>query len=157
MRVEPVSNEQGILDLCEVAATILRQLPVNAASKFAVREVLRLASNKSRKHYRGNNNKLNASYASVCATKAGPETLIADHAIPLSLMLEMVYIGTEWSKELLAALVRKYSTIVLITRDEDAALLAAGLKKRMPADWDGEDVLARYHHVGLDVEAVSAG
>ena len=156
MRTSPVNNEQGIRNLCEVASFLLSGMPVNAATKFAVRTVLREASNKSRKHYRGNNNKLNASFASVAAAATDSTNVIADHAVPLSLMLDRIYSNSDWSTDQLVELVREYSTIVLITPDEDRALLESGLKKHMPQDWCGKNILARYEHLGIKVRPYTA-
>ena len=45
----------------------------------------------------------------------------------------------------------RYGITVLITADEDERLNKAGLRNRMPTDWDGRDPLTRYKAVGIDV------
>lgn len=149
-----VDNKTGIQNLCEVARSLLDTMPNNAATKFAVRTVLREAVNKSNPEYKGNNNRKNCRHVSVFAeplvTDADAD-LVADHAIPISLLLKEVYGRPGITLDQLVSLVGKYSMMVLITDTEDDKLAAAGLYKKMPNDWDGEDVLARYKHVGIEL------
>ena len=149
-----VDNQTGIGNLCEVARHILNTMPVNAATKFAVRTVLREAVNKSNPEYKGNNNRKNCRHASACAVALlgdAQAALVSDHAIPLSLLLEEVYDRPGIMLEELVGLVGKYSVMVLITKAEDARLAQAGLKKKMPGGWDGQDALARYRHVDIEL------
>ncbi len=44
-----VKNKAGIENLCAVAVHLRQTMPVNAATKFAIRTVLREAINKSNK------------------------------------------------------------------------------------------------------------
>lgn len=149
-----VDNKTGIENLCEVARHILNTMPVNAATKFAVRTVLREAVNKSNPEYRGNNNRKNCRHASASAVAllgdAGA-ALVSDHAIPVSLLLQEVHGRPGITLEELVGLVAKYSVMALITRAEDDRLAQAGLKKKMPGDWDGQDALARYKHAGIEL------
>lgn len=45
--------------------------------------------------------------------------------------------------------IRKFSVVAIITRDEENVLSRAGLARKMPDDWDGRDVWARYRKTGL--------
>ena len=62
-----LSNETGVRNLCEVASHVLRIMPVNAATTFTVRTLMREAVNKSNPSYRGNDNKKNVRYISSAA------------------------------------------------------------------------------------------
>ena len=149
-----VNNATGIRNLCEIAAHLLQTMPVNAATKFAVRTLLREAVNKSCPGYRGNDNKKNVRYVSLAARQAlkhGKGPVIADHAVPLSVLLDKVYRRKKIDTDQLVRLVSAYSCMVLITRDEDTCLRNAGLVKSMPPDWDTKDVLARYSHAGIRI------
>lgn len=149
-----VDNLSGIRNLCDVAIHLISNMPVNAATKFAVRTVLREAVNKSNHEYKGNNNRRNCRYISVSAAplRNDPNSeLVADHAIPISLLLKEVYAQPKITLDNLIELVGKYAVMVLITDTEDDALASAGLVKKMPIDWDGKDLLARYKSVGIAV------
>lgn len=149
-----VDNRTGIRNLCAVAVHLLQTMPVNAATKFAVRTVIREAINKSCPDYKGNSNYRNVRYISTGAQgdlEAGGGRLVADHAIPVSLALSKIYECNPSTTEQLVSLVREFSTMVLITENEDRRLRDAGLVKTMPIEWDGKATLARYAHVGIEV------
>jgi hypothetical protein len=118
-------------------------MPVNAATKYAIRTVLREAINKSNPEYKGNNNRKNCRYISLAAQQqlADDPTapLVADHALPVSLSLREFEALRERSIDAAVALVAKYAIMVLVTRAEDTTLRAAGLVKCMPPDWDGQE------------------
>ena len=59
--------------------------------------------------------------------------------------------GTPFTQEAVAALLDRYLWIAVITKEEDAKLTAAGLSRKMPAGWDGKDILARYKAVGIEL------
>lgn len=154
-----VDNLTGIRNLCEVALHLLCNMPVNAATKFAVRTVLREAVNKSNPEYKGNNNRKNCRYVSVSAASLinDPNSdLVADHAIPISLLLKEVYEHPGLTLDNLVALVGKYAVMVLITDAEDDRLASAGLVKKMPSDWDGQELLARYRSAEIVVHQNNA-
>ena len=154
-----VDNNTGIRNLCEVALHLLHNMPVNASTKFAVRTVLREAVNKSNPEYEGDNNRKNCHFISVSAAQLinDPNAdLVADHAIPISLLLKEVYEHPGLTLDCLVTLVGKYAVMVLITDAEDDQLAAAGLVKKMPSDWDGQELLARYRSAGIVVHPNNA-
>jgi len=154
-----VNNVTGIRNLCEVGLFLLRQMPVNAATKFAVRTVLREAVNKSNPEYKGNNNRKNCRYISLAAAPLIDDAnaeLIADHAIPISLLLKEVYEHEGLTLDELVTLVGKYAVMVLITDAEDDRLAAAGLVKKMPSNWDGQELLARYRSAEIQIRPNTA-
>jgi hypothetical protein len=55
------------------------------------------------------------------------------------------------TSEAVRAVLERYGVTVLITLDEDRQLNKAGLRNRMPAEWDGSDPLARYKAVGIEL------
>ncbi len=157
----PVNNSQGIRNLCEVASVILKSMPVNAATTFAVRTVIREAVNKSSPSYKGNNNKRNVQFVSDAArpflTSQGPT--VSEHIIPISVLLNSkIYARAEPTidTEGLIQLVAQYSTMALITNEEDARLRQAKLQSSMPEDWDGVDMFARYKAIGIVVSPIVA-
>jgi hypothetical protein len=143
-----VDNKTGIKNLCEVAIHVKNSLPINSATKFVIRTVLREAINKSRKNYKGNINRNNCSYISKNAKQFLSNDpgvkLIADHMIPVSLALREFESLEFLTIEAVVNLVSKYSNMALITKEEDNKLRELGLVKKMPQDWDSEDIFARY-------------
>lgn len=81
-----VPSSLGVVNFCEVASHLLKTMPVNAATKHAVRVVLRSAVNKSCPDYKGNDNKKNVRFASTAALAAREQgqPVVADHSVPLS-------------------------------------------------------------------------
>lgn len=51
--------------------------------------------------------------------------------------------------EFVEDLLDRYWHIAVVTQDEDKALADKGLRNRMPKCWDGVDIFARYHAVGI--------
>jgi len=39
---------------------------------------------------------------------------------------------------------------LLVTKDEHRRLNASGLRSKMPDDWDGENIWARYDAIGIE-------
>jgi hypothetical protein len=148
-------NPTGIRNLCAVAVQLRQTMPVNAATKFAIRTVLREAINKSNSKYKGNVNRKNCRYLSVAAEQRqiydSKAILIADHAVPVSVSLRAFDDLQDLALDGVVLLVAKYTVMVLITPEEDERLRAAGLVKCMPLDWE-QDILARYKHVGIEVK-----
>lgn len=148
-----VDNTTGIRNLCDVAVQLRQTMPINAATKFAIRTVLREAINKSNAEYKGNVNRRNCRYISLAAEQKlalEPNApMVADHAIPVSVSLREFDGLERLCTDTVVSLVAKYAVMVLITREEDGCLRRAGLVKSMPPDWDGDELLARYRHIGV--------
>lgn len=151
-----VSNEAGIRNLCEVVSQVLRSMPVNAATTFTVRTLMREAVNKSNPSYRGNDNKKNVRYVSTAAVpyldQKGP--VVAEHLIPISVMLDFrLYVAVDpvTETDALVHLAKQYANMALISAEEDALLRKHKLQSKMPANWDGVDLFARYRAVGIEV------
>jgi len=151
-----VSNAVGIRNLCEVASLVLRTMPVNAATTFTVRTLMREAVNKSNSSYRGNDNKKNVRYVSAAAVphlaQKGP--VVAEHLIPISVLLNSrLYAAVDpvVETDALVHLAKQYANMALISVEEDALLRKHKLQSTMPANWDGADLFARYRAVGIEV------
>lgn len=150
-----VDNEQGIVNLCCVAVHLKETMPVNAATKFAIRTVLREAINKSKKNYKGNVNRLNCSFISPAAKHELSENpkakLIAEHILPVSLALREFESLEPLTVDAVVEMVANYSLTALITHEEDQKLREAQLVKSMPENWDGKNIFARYQATGIDL------
>ena len=84
--------------------------------------------------------------------RAGRGELVYDHAIPFSYLQEELLSLTSVTDRAVAEILKKFETIVLITKAENARLNAAGYAHKMPQNWNKSDPLARYK--ALDIELV---
>lgn len=90
----------------------------------------------------------------------GNGKLVYDHAVPFIYLQRRLLALETVDDPSIRALLQQLNLIVLITKDEDQMLRSAGLNKSMPKDWDGNDPLARYREMGIELipnrEAVNA-
>lgn len=85
------------------------------------------------------------SYRERRALKDKAVKLIVDHAVPLAVIVGQLFeIGFDLSRQGIRAHLERFHCLGLITDSEDARLNGLGLRSRMPRDWDGEDLTARY-------------
>jgi hypothetical protein len=91
----------------------------------------------------------------IAAAKARgitPPKGIGEHAVPISLFSHSVRDNLHnMTVDELLEVARGHIEIVRITPEEDERLKRAGLVKKMPPDWDGNDIYARYHAVGIEI------
>jgi hypothetical protein len=78
------------------------------------------------------------------------ERLMKDHAIPVSVLRDMLFEEQPRSTEEVRAFMLRYYCFGIITEEEDAELNRAGLRSRMPDGWTPNDSpFARYEKVGI--------
>jgi hypothetical protein len=71
--------------------------------------------------------------------------LMVDHAVPLAVMVKQLFRpDADLNKEALRKYLRRWYHLGLLTSAEDAKLNSLGLRSRMPKNWNGEDLIARY-------------
>ena len=80
--------------------------------------------------------------------------LVVDHAVPISLMVDMLFSPRKREEiELdrcgIEAHLKRFYRLGLISHADDAKLRAAGLNAKMPDDWGRTDPFARYRAAGL--------
>lgn len=144
------TNEQGFMNLCELALHILTTRPRNAATTYAVRQIIREASLKAAK--------MDGTRAHFITAKAlhyralgQNERTIREHIVPISEALRPTRDKVPSLEELVTAAM-KSRLVAIITKEEDALLTKEGLKTNMPNDWDEEDPFARYSRVGIELK-----
>jgi hypothetical protein len=117
------------------------------AMKGIIRYVIRAAVNTA-KELPGYDNKLGAEIISKKALlqiKTGNLSgLIGEHAVPISIVNNMLLNMESPEKCIIEKTIQKFSLRAVITADEDIKLKNANLTKRMPPNWDGESVMTRY-------------
>lgn len=143
------TNEQGFMNLIELAVHILETRPRNAATTYAVRCIVREASRKAAKkdvrcaHF--------ISRPALYWCRQGQkERTVLEHIVPLAGVIQSTAIRTPTVKELADA-VTASRYLAIIMSDEDDRLTEAGLKEQMPDDWDGVDIHARYLVAGIQL------
>jgi hypothetical protein len=75
--------------------------------------------------------------------------IIAEHPVPMKVIIQDMIENANSAEDCLRIL-KHWSRITIVTREEDA-LLNAQYQTKMPEDWDGKDVWARYRKVGIKV------
>lgn len=89
---------------------------------------------------------------SAFAEISGNGKIIYDHSIPFRYLQDELLNLDDVNNKTVKELLDLYSTVCVITKDEDNLLSSRGLSRKMPNDWDNEDPLARYKAVGIEVE-----
>lgn len=105
--------------------------------------------------------KLNCLYLSEAAqeihrvnTKTGTLKLThREHAVPLKIIIKEIYLMRTVSPDQLRFFLESNLVSVLITKGEQQLVDSFDqcIKDRMPIDWNGKDVFARFDQVGIKV------
>lgn len=79
--------------------------------------------------------------------------LDVEHVVPQMEIVNMLMNMKPLDKQSVESVLENYFHVLLVTRDEHKQLNASpGLRSKMPKDWDGVDVWARYRVVGIEPE-----
>lgn len=70
--------------------------------------------------------------------------LIHEHIVPREVLRKMIFDMDSPTPKSLKEILSKYCIGVVVTKEEDEALDALGLRSEMPENWDGSDAWARY-------------
>jgi len=73
-----------------------------------------------------------------------------EHVIPQMYIVNMLMDMNPVDKNKVKILLEKYFHVILVTKDEHRRLNASGLRSKMPEDWDGENIWARYEAVDIN-------
>lgn len=76
---------------------------------------------------------------------------VYDHAVPLACWLPELLLADGLEPATLEARLERHYHIRIITDGENQRLNAIGLRSRMPLDWDGVDIEARYRKAGIQL------
>jgi hypothetical protein len=78
--------------------------------------------------------------------------LTHEHTIPLGLLAEKVFNLETYDRESIREIFTIHCRAALVTKEEDRKLNSAKLRSAMPSSWSfGEDILARYSIVGIEL------
>ena len=78
-----------------------------------------------------------------------------EHAVPRRVIIRHLLSLSVPDGTMIASTLRDWCFGVVVTKTEDKKLSSAGLQSRMPADWDYQDVWARYTAVSIEVVDVT--
>ena len=73
-----------------------------------------------------------------------------EHVIPQMYIVNMLMDMSTINKDKIRNILEKYFHVLLVTKEEHRRLNASGLRSKMPDDWDGENIWARYDAVGIE-------
>ena len=149
-----IQDEEGVRGHCEVISTLIGQLGINPHTKHHIRAAVREVSNKITPR-RGKSLKERAHYMSIEAyermKKGSFSDLIADHMVPISVVNEKILNLDSYSIETIKGIIHQYAGICVITKEENKTLgNKYKLNQRMPEDWDGINISARYKTAGIE-------
>jgi hypothetical protein len=83
-------------------------------------------------------------------TERGITNLLShEHVVPVGVVLDKLLNNCQKSIADIEELIRCFSVVAIVTREEESLLSEAGLRGKMPNNWDGRDVWARYRTAGL--------
>lgn len=148
-----IQDEEGVKGHCEVIFTLISQLGINPHTKHHIRAAVREASNKITPR-KGQSLKERAHYMSTEAYEKMKNrlfsNLIADHMVPISVVNEKILKLDSYSIESIKEIIQRYAGICVITKEENKTLGDKyKLNQRMPKDWDGINISARYKIAGI--------
>ena len=90
---------------------------------------------------------------SVKAKGLKRKDVIHEHVVPHLIVMDKLLSLDKLTNENIINVINKYYVICAITKEEDKKLNAAGLRSKMPKNWNDESgsVFARYETVGIDI------
>ncbi|MBZ0330688.1 hypothetical protein KZO25_10220 [Halomonas sp. ANAO-440] len=90
---------------------------------------------------------------SVKAKGLKRKDVIHEHVVPHLIVMDKLLSLDQLTNENIINVINKYYVICAITKEEDKKLNAAGLRSKMPKNWNDESgsVFARYETVGIDI------
>lgn len=131
--------------ICRDVAEILSSPTLHFRTKYAVLKNVAWAWSEFQGKYDG------CPYWSeaALACERTKRKLIHEHAVPKSVLIKMLFEIKNPTPKSVEDILSRYCVAVVVTKDEDRLLSKAGLRSKMPADWDGSDLWARYRKVGI--------
>ena len=73
-----------------------------------------------------------------------------EHVVPTMVIVNMLMDMKPLTKRKVEKRLKKYLHVLVVTKEEHRKLNSSGLRYKMPEDWDGENVWARYEKVGIE-------
>lgn len=84
--------------------------------------------------------------------KSTNEKTQVEHVVPLKVIVDLLLDLEQPTKETVGTLLSNFYRVCLVTVEEHKRLTDAGLRSKMPDDWDGKDPYARYRVVGIECD-----
>ena len=83
------------------------------------------------------------------ASRTAPRQLRHEHVVPRRVIIESLLALDSATYDIVRERLERWCIAAVVSKEEDQRLCAAGLNHRMPIDWDGTDVWARYRVAGI--------
>lgn len=75
-----------------------------------------------------------------------------EHVAPISVIVGLLMSSKPPNEGEVRNILNKYYRIMLVTKDEQRNLRSLGRASKMPSDWDGKDIWARYRIAGIEFD-----
>lgn len=101
-------------------------------------------------------------YLNICTSTEAKDPkrkdVIREHVIPHIIVMNRLLKLDSLTDDNIMEVLKKYYIICKITKEEDRRLNAAGLKKKMPTEWNEEEGcgFARYKHHEVNIEILNS-
>ena len=73
-----------------------------------------------------------------------------EHVVPTMVIVNMLMDIKSITNRKVENRLKKYLRVLVVTKEEHQKLNSSGLRYKMPEDWDGKNVWARYEKVGIE-------
>ena len=73
-----------------------------------------------------------------------------EHVVPTMVIVNMLMDMKYLTNKKVENRLKKYLHVLVVTKEEHRILNSSGLRYKMPKDWDGNNVWARYEKVGIE-------
>ena len=80
---------------------------------------------------------------------------IHEHVIPKKVLIDTLFSMKNFTAKEIHTYLEKHCIGVVVTKDEDKRLRDLKLGSKMPDDWDGSDIWARYRLAGIEAQPVA--
>ena len=88
---------------------------------------------------------------SKCAMGKELSECDVEHVVPTMVIVNMLMDMKPLTKRKVENRLKKYLHVLVVTKEEHRKLNSSGLRYKMPEEWDGKNVWARYEKVGIEI------
>ena len=76
---------------------------------------------------------------------------LVEHAVPYTVIVNQLMDMKHLTAEAVTNVLKRLYSVRLVTKKEDVRLRNSGLRYKMPDNWNGKDIFARYKAVGIKI------
>ena len=140
-----INKDDSINDLINLCVELLK-MPRNDATTLALNALLKNAIKKWESSYVAQ-----FVYSEEAAVETEEIKLVDDRILPIGMALKVIDEYRLYSKQQLITLLKMFSQIITVTKEEYEIIKRHNLSRRFPIEWLKEGILCRYSYVGIDI------